>query len=70
MNCAMVDSMPECTAWKPVRKVSHVSKLTSGLQAKKRQREREAGRKMKRDCLGPDAYSCETKTYLKAAGGV
>ena len=53
----------------PVRKASRVGKLTSGLQAKKRQREREAGRKMKRDCLGPDAYSCETKTYLKAADG-
>ena len=53
----------------PVRKASRVGKLTSGLRAKKRQREREAGRKMKRDCLGPDAYSCETKTYLKAADG-
>ena len=53
-----------------VRTVSRVGKLTSGLRAKKRQREREAGRAMKRDWMRPDAYSCETKTYLKAGDTV
>ena len=54
----------------PVRTVSRVGKLTSGLRAKKRQREREAGRAMKRDWMRPDAVLCETKTYLKTADGV
>ena len=54
----------------PVRKASRVGKLTSGLRAKKRQREREAGRAMKRNWMRPDAYACLTKTYLKAADGV